>query len=134
MAKETDETEDKQFEALLLEKRHKELLKSLKDIALGFAQNNDDALLKLIAVQGDKLELLSKSLTSFKLPDTEIIFKTDEMEVFFEGIKAEIISSNEKLIAVIQDRLLPHTFDLQRDYGGFTTSVKINYKPAKEIR
>jgi phosphoglycerate-specific signal transduction histidine kinase len=134
MSQEIDEIEDKQFETLLLDKRHKELLSSLREISLNLSKNNDSELLEIISNQGSKLELLSQALSNFKFPDTEVNLKTDQFETFFDNIKNEIINSNKKVIDVIENRLLPHSFELERGYGGMTTSVKVNYKSAKEIR
>lgn len=133
MSTEIEEREEKEFEMLLLEKRHKEILRSLTSIAEGLSKKNDEELAKLISTQGDKLEMLSKHLLDFKMPSSEISFKTDSFESFFENIKNEIVNSNQNLINTLENRPLPFSFDLERGYGGVTTSVKVNYKTAKEI-
>lgn len=130
---EIDEKEEKEFEMMLLEKRHKEILRSLRSIAENLSKDNDKELAKIISIQGDKLESLSKFLLDFKMPNPEISFKTESFESFFENIKNEIVASNQSLINTLENRPLPFSFDLERGYGGVTTSVKVNYKSAKQI-
>jgi hypothetical protein len=85
-------------------------------------------------VLSKKLDTLTKFLKNFEFPEIEVVTKNEDFKTFFETIKDEILKSNSKVIDTIENRLLPDSFDLQRGKDNLTTSVKINYKTAKEIK
>jgi hypothetical protein len=126
--------EHEQFTALLADKRHKELVSNLKSIVAKLSDKNDKELIRAIMGQGDKIELLAKSILDMPPPAVNIEYNEKEFVTFIQKISTDIIESNEKLIKVLENRMLPDTFTLIKTYNGTTESVKVNYKSAKEIR
>ena len=57
----------------------------------------------------------------------------DKILPSLQQISKDIIESNNKVIAALENRLLPDNFELVKGYGGITTSVKVNYKEANKI-
>jgi hypothetical protein len=125
--------EHEQFTALLADKRHKELVSNLKSIVAKLSDKNDKELIRAIMGQGDKIELLAKSILDMPPPEVNIEYNEKEFVTFVQKISTDIIESNEKLIKVLENRMLPDTFTLIKTYNGTTESVKVNYKPAKTI-
>lgn len=129
-----ENTEDKEFDLLLLEKRHREILASLKVLSENLSKDTSEDTLKILLKQESQLKLLQEALSNLTIPKPEVIVSTEEFEKTLESIKNDILESNRKVIASIENRLLPYSFDLKRDTKGGTTSVNVNYKSAKEIR
>jgi hypothetical protein len=127
--------EDEEFELLSLEKRHLEIIDALKAISESLAQEEQDSgVLEAILAQGEKLSGLIDLVSKIPAPEVTVDVNLDELKATFENIKEEIIQSNQKVIETIENRLLPFSFDLNREPNGLTTSVKVNYKQASEIR
>jgi 5'-deoxynucleotidase YfbR-like HD superfamily hydrolase len=122
--------EEREFEELLLENRHNQILQELREVVKAISEKNSD----MEGVLTKKLDTLTKFLKSFEFPEIEVVTKSEDFKMFFETIKDEILKSNNKVIDTIENRLLPDSFDLQRGKDNLTTSVKINYKTAKEIK
>jgi hypothetical protein len=122
-----------EFELLSLEKRHLEIIEALKLISESLAQEEDSAVLEAILAQGEKLSGLIDLISKMPTPEVTVDVNLDELKAAFEDIKEEIIQSNAKVIETIENRLLPFSFDLNREPNGLTTSVKVNYKQANEI-
>lgn len=115
----TEEVGDDEFNFLLAEKHHEELLKSLKIIALNISE---------VDIEGVKEQI--KDLIII----TQNISKINSKEVYLQikEICNQITLSNNKVIEALSNRLLPSTFDLIK-FNGVTQSVKVNYKPANQI-
>jgi hypothetical protein len=128
-----NELEYTEFDARLLEKRHKELISALSVIAESLSEDNDKDLLDAILAQGEKLKEVVGLISKIPAPKVNVDFDLTELKTSFESIKNEIIESNNKVVNSIENRLLPYSFDLNRQANGLTTSVKVNYKTAKEI-
>jgi 5'-deoxynucleotidase YfbR-like HD superfamily hydrolase len=122
--------EEREFEELLLESRHNQILQELREVVKAISEKNSD----MEGVLSKKLDTLTKFLKNFEFPEIEVVTKNEDFKTFFETIKDEILKSNSKVIDTIENRLLPDSFDLQRGKDNLTTSVKINYKTAKEIK
>ena len=123
-----------EFELLSLEKRHLEIIEALKLISESLAKEEQDSgVLEAILAQGEKLSGLIDLISKIPAPEVIVDVNLDELKASFENIKQEIIESNQKVVDTIENRLLPFSFDLNREPNGLTTSVKVNYKQATEI-
>lgn len=125
--------ENQEFELLSLEKRHLEIIEALKIISESLSKEEDTVVLEAILAQGEKLRGLIELVSKIPAPEVTVDIDLEELKLTFESIKQEIIDSNTKVIETIENRLLPFSFDLNREANGLTTSVKVNYKPANEI-
>ncbi len=122
------EIEDEMFESLLQDKRHKDLLKRLSDITIAMNANSGRPIVDAINGQVREINLLVDAIK--KTPITsqkEIAATANEM-------CKTIIESNNKLIELLENRLLPDTFTLIKSRSGLTESVKVEYKPANKIK
>lgn len=127
--------DDSKFEKLLEDKRHKELAGSLKTIASLLSNKDDNGVSEAISIQTKKIEALVESIKLMptpQIPEVNIELNPKDFVFSVREICADIVSSNNKVIEALENRLLPDTFDLVK-YNGFTNSVKVNYKTAKEI-
>lgn len=137
MAKELD-IEDERFEALLSDKRHRELTNSLKSISLALATKNDEAVIEAINGQGDKIGELIKAIKEIPVPEkpekpeVNVEVNQDKVITSLNQICTDIVASNNKVIEALENRLLPDSFELIKNYG-VTQSVRVNYKPANQI-
>lgn len=123
-----------EFELLSLEKRHLEIIEALRAISESLEKEEQDSgVLGAILAQGEKLSGLVDLVAKIPAPEVTVDVNLDELKAAFENIKQEIIESNQKVVDTIENRLLPYSFDLNREPNGLTTSVKVNYKQANEI-
>ena len=131
------EVEDDEFDEIVAEKRHEELSSTLKTIASHLSKRNDDsAVVKAINDQGGKVAELVKVIEKIPMarnPTPNLEASNDKFLHSINQISKDIIESNNKVIASLENRLLPDTFELVKGYGGVTTSVKVNYKPANKL-
>ena len=103
--------EDKEFDKLLEEKRHKELLASLKKIAT-LLTVEDDTLIQAIDKQALGIDLLNKNLSDYfgksdkNVVDLSVITKT------LESLKVQKPTSQK------------WEFDIIRDKDGFIQNIK----------
>lgn len=140
MGKELD-IEDEKFEALLSEKRHKELTGSLRAIAIHLSNKDDkeivDAIKEQPRVFKEAIEEVIKSIPEPKEPQVNVSFDYDNLVTLFKEISKETVdkieASNNKVIEALDSRMLPDSFELVKTFGGVTQSVKVKYKSAKEI-
>lgn len=124
MSKEYDK-EDEKFEALLQDKRHKELIKKLGVVVNAMSNKTDKDIVDAINGQGDKIGLLAKAILNVEPSQEKVV-------VLLQKMTKDIIDSNNRVIETLEKRLLPDTFDLVK-YQGVTQAVKVNYKPANKI-
>lgn len=122
-----EEIEDIEFDEIVAENRHKELVDSLKTISANLSQNTDKAVVAAINGQGEKVAALVKAIEKVneKVNNEKILSSINE-------IGKDIIESNNKVIEALEKRMLPDNFELVKEYG-ITTSVKVNYKQANQI-
>lgn len=127
--------EDKEFRELLADKRHKELVKGLRSIA-GLLDNDSSVeVVKAIKAQDKSFEGLIKIIKNIPEPKAPIV-KVEQIKIkeALDKICNDIIESNNKVIAALENRKLPKSFDLVKDYKGVTESVKVKYETAKQIK
>ena len=124
--------ENEEFDSLLLEKRHIEIISALSAVAESLTKEGDKEVLEAILMQGEKLRGLIDLISKLPAPEVTVDANLEELKLTFENIKEEIINSNTKVVKTIENRLLPYTFDLIKE-NGITQSVKVNYKEASQI-
>jgi hypothetical protein len=128
--------ENKAFDDLLADKRHKELVSALRVISTSLNKEDKTAIVDAIHAQGlntEKLIGLIKQVQKQEQPTINI--NNDKISDALNKICADIIVSNNKVIEALESRLLPDTFEMSRGYaGGVVESVKVKYKSAKEIK
>ncbi len=129
-------TEEQEFQELLQDKRHKEIIKSLSTIAMALNsdEKSDDEIVKAIKGQGENVNNLIKSIQNIPKSQAPIVnINQKEISDSLNKICADIVASNNKVIETLEKRLLPHSFELVKSFNGVTESVKVNYKPANKI-
>ena len=129
-------TEEQEFQELLQDKRHKEIIKSLSTIAMALNSDkkSDDEIVKAIKGQGENVNNLIKSIQNIPKSQAPIVnINQKEISDSLNKICADIVASNNKVIETLEKRLLPHSFELVKSFNGVTESVKVNYKPANKI-
>lgn len=129
-----EEIEDDEFDEIVAEKRHKEITKKLGDVATALSNQSDKAIVNAINGQGEKVAALVKAIENLPNPEkVNVEINQDKILPSLQQISKDIIESNNKVIAALENRLLPDNFELVKGYGGITTSVKVNYKQANQI-
>lgn len=131
-----DEKEDEKFGLLLQDRRHKEIYGSLKSISEALSNKDELLVVEAIVNQSRKLEGLIEAIQNMGHKPSEVNVEVNQDRVIetLNKICNEIISSNERLILSLDNRLLPDTFELLKNgFTGATHSVKVNYKSAKNI-
>lgn len=132
------EINDKEFDDIVADKRHKELLKSseellisLKEISKSLINNSDAEIAIALNNQGNKIsELVKVILTNSKEINIEY---PKEFVSLVNNMCKDILLSNSKVVESISNRLLPDTFSLVKDPSGITQFVKVNYLEASKI-
>lgn len=112
--------EDKEYETLLAEKRHKELASTLKDIAVAMRQKNDDGVIKAIEKQETAVRVLADSLKNIPKPQSnhgEVVTAINKMSQQILNGLAEIKQSVERPRNV--------TMKIKRKFGGYIDEVVI---------
>jgi anion-transporting ArsA/GET3 family ATPase len=129
-----EEIEDDEFDEIVAEKRHKEITKKLGDVATALSNQSDKAIVNAINGQGEKVAALVKAIENLPNPEkVNVEINQDKILPSLQQISKDIIESNNKVIAALENRLLPDNFELVKGYGGITTSVKVNSKQANQI-
>jgi hypothetical protein len=129
-----DEIEDAKFEALLQDKRHRELTKQLGELVTAITSKSDRSVVDAIAQQGDNIQSLVKAIREIPKQNTpNIELNSKEFVNSANKICKDIIESNNKVIEALENRLLPDSFELVKIYG-ITQSVKVKYCSAKDIK
>jgi hypothetical protein len=109
---------------LLAENRHEELIRELKRIVYTLNEFNEENI-------SEKNLDYNKLLTTFEAISDK---SQNETVILLNGIRDDIIESNEKLITSLENRLLPDSFSLVRNNYGHVQEVKVNYKSANKIK
>ena len=126
--------EDKIFDELLADKRHKEIIKALNSIAISLTKETDNTISKAVLEQSDKIKNLLDGIKNAPKTEAPIInINQDQIIKSLNIICKDIIESNNKVINSLNNRPVPQSFDLVKNNFGITESVKVNYKPANKI-
>lgn len=130
------EKDDKDFDELLAEKRHKEQTGLLKGIATSLNKPQDngvvDAIKESTKATAGLIEAV-KSIPKPEKPEVNIEFSPKEIVSSLQVICDKIVASNEKVIAALENKQLVDEFKMQQDQWGTTKTIKVIYKKASEI-
>lgn len=136
-----NEFDDKEFELELAQKNHKELTTSLGKLTAAISEDKGDKeIAKAITEQANKIDGLAKAISNIpkpekqKTPEVKIEYNHEKLVSLLNVFTKDIVDSNQKVIEALENRLLPDTFTLNKREGGWTDSVKVNYKSAKDIK
>ena len=138
-----DEIDDDEFDEIVAQKRHKELTKALSSLTGAIASikpSDDKGIVQAInsqpAIFKQAMEEVIKSIPREKMPQVNIADDYKKIVSLFEEIISQTVKkieeSNDKVISALEDRMLPDSFDLIKNYG-VTQQVKVNYISAKKI-
>ena len=127
-------TEDKEFNSLLAEKRHKEVATTLKNIA---ALLKDDKEI-VDAIKGQSSVMKEALKEAFKkLPTPEVKIEMDNKEYaslvdkIMEKVIDKIEQANKKVITTLENKTLVDEFLISQDQWGIVKTVKVVYKQQK---
>ncbi len=126
--------EDKKFKDLLEEHRHVQLKGLLEGISESISKYGTDELALSINKQTDEIKNIFHALSEQIITNSSSDFVSKKIVPLFEGIKNQIVESNNKVIDAIENRAMPSSFKLVRGFGGYTESVDVIYKSAKELK
>ena len=133
------EVSDKEFDDIVANKRHEELLKSsedllvsLKEISKTLSNNNDAEISVALQNQANKINELVKTIITNSKQQINVEYPKEFVSLV-NNICKDILLSNNKVIDSITNRLLPSTFTLIKDSRGITELVKVNYLEASKI-
>lgn len=129
MAKELD-IEDEKFEALLAEKRHKDLTKMLGNLATAMSNKDDKEIINAINGQSGAISELVKVIMAIpkpEKPEVNVQISQSEIVSSLENICKRIEDSNTKVIEALSSKPLVESFEFIYQYGDIRTA-KVNYK------
>lgn len=127
-----DDDDDKTFEQALKDSENEALLNAINKLATLLSAPRDSGLADAIKGQGAKMDEFLKEVA--KITKQEDKYSSKYFITLTQKISSEIISSNNKVIEAIENRLLPDSFELKKSSFGVTESVKVNYKQASKIK
>lgn len=128
MGKEIDDNEDN-FEALLSDKRHKELISSLSKVLLELKkEKKDDGVKEAIENQTKAINDFSKAINKLKPED-----KSQEIISAIETMQNEICESNNKVVAALNNKQIVDRFEIEKDPFGTTKTINVKYKSIGSI-
>ena len=120
------EITDKEFDDIVANKRHKELLKSsedlltsLKEISKTLLNNNDAEISVALQNQANKINELVKTIITDSKKEINVEYPKEFVSLV-NTICKDILSSNNKVMESISNRLLPNTFTLIKGPSGMT--------------
>ena len=121
------EVSDEEAKEITEAARHEQVLESFDKLTKAVIKSNNN----------DQVDSLIKSQTKAIAGIVETI-KENQPKIDFDqseiiSLLKEVIVSNNNVISVLENRLLPHAFILVKGYGQITESVNVLYKPANQI-
>lgn len=115
-----EQLEDDDFEALLAEKRHKELSGALKAIAVSLSKDTDKESVAAIEKQTQILEKFVQEVANFEKSESKVELDQDKVVKSICEMKDAIIKAiadaNEKRVEVKGNK--SWEFNVVRGYGG----------------
>ena len=127
--------EDSQFLALLEEKRHKEIIKSLSELSAiiskqGKVSDIESAIKESSLVNSKSISMLMKSISEMPKPDApevNVHVRQEEIVKSIQDICNKIVASNDRVISALEERRAAE-FKIERDGYGNIRTVKVIYK------
>ena len=119
-------------------KWHDDIVKGFSNMTTALSANNDKEIISAIKGQSDILKSgMEQLVKSIPKPQVNEVFDYEKIVTSFKDISKKSEDKFEalvgKFIETLNNRLLPDTFTLVKNYGGTTESVKVNYKQANNI-
>ncbi len=123
------EIDDNEFYELLEEKRHKELVGYLKNVANGMNKPGEDkGVAEAIKQNSEATKLLIQAVKEIPKPEVSVELSQQEVVNSLKTICKEICDSNEMVIKALNDRPMVQEFEIARDHIGNAKTVKVIYK------
>lgn len=124
-----NEIDDKDFDELLAEKRHKEQTGLLKGIAtsLNKPEKDDKAIIDAINKQGDALDKVALAIQNQPKPEKPEVNVTIENKEILSLLR-EVKDGNDKMLKALESKPMVESFDFQYDNWGGIKTAKVNYK------
>lgn len=130
------EKDDKDFDELLAEKRHKEQTGLLKGIATSLNKPQDngvvDAIKESVRATAGLVDAV-KNMPKPEKPEVNIEFNAREIVSSLQAICDKIVDSNNKVVAALENKQLVDEFKISQDNWGKINTVKVVYTPANKI-
>lgn len=136
MAKEKD---DKEFEELLADRRHKEVTVALRGIAtlLNKPEKEDKAVADAIRESAKAQQAVAQAIKDIpqpKTPDVKVQISQQEIVTSLEGICKRIEDSNKSVVEAMEKKLYVDTFKVTNSgYNGNEKTINVIYKPMNQI-
>ena len=128
------EVDDEEAERILATTRHRQIrqlfTKLIEAVQSQTEDKEDQKFLDEVKKQSDAIDKIASGIKNIS-----VNVEVDQKETLssLNKLGEDIIASNERLGRIIETRLLPDTFKLNKVQGGATDTVKVYYKPANQI-
>lgn len=111
-----NEIDDKDFDELLAEKRHKEQTGLLKGIAtsLNKPEKDDKAIIDAINKQGDALDKVALAIQNQPKPEKPEVNVTIENKEILSLLR-EVKDGNDKMLKALESKPMVESFDFRYD-------------------
>jgi len=133
------EVEDKEFEELLADRRHKEVTVALRGIAtlLNKPEKEDKAVADAIRESAKAQQAVAQAIKDIpqpKTPDVKVQISQQEIVTSLEGICKRIEDSNKSVVEAMEKKLYVDTFKVTNSgYNGNEKTINVIYKPMNQI-
>jgi hypothetical protein len=130
-----NEIDDKDFDELLADKRHRELSSGLKGIAtlLNKPDKDDKQIVDAIKKQGEAIEKVADAILNQPKPEKpEVNVTTENKEII--PLLREIKEGNDKILKALESKLYVDSFYVRAtgNYGE-DKMIDVSYKPMSQI-
>ena len=133
------EVEDKEFEELLADRRHKEVTVALRGIAtlLNKPEKEDKAVADAIRESAKAQQAVAQAIKDIpqpKTPDVKVQISQQEIVTSLEGICKRIEDSNKSVVEAMARKLYVDTCKVTNSgYNGNEKTINVIYKPMNQI-
>lgn len=132
--------DDIKFEALLADKRHKELTGTLKGLVTILSKEKpNDGIKEAIEKQSKAIEGFANAIKNIPKPEKQekpqvnVAVSNDNMISSIEKMCKEICDGQNKILKALEEKPIVDEFKLEKDQWGTTRTVKLVYKTAATI-
>jgi hypothetical protein len=141
MAKDVEEIDDAEFDSLVEEARHKEVISALRKIVVVLSEDKGiadavDKNTKEIGIFVEKIKALKPPEVNVEVNQDNILAladtlskSLDKQKSYLVGIKEAIDRQNDYLEMLSRPKEMD--FKIERSYNGFIDSVTVKQKPLK---
>lgn len=132
-----EENDDNKFEALLIDRRHKELTSALGKVVSELQKKKpDDGIKEAIEKQSKSIEGFSnaiKNLPKPEKPEVNVNVSNDKMVSSINDMCKEICEGQNKILKALADRPLVDKFEIAKYYNGSIRTIKVIYKSENNV-